>query len=125
MTEFQTELKRWQQILFQCGGDLYKTEDFTIDGEKIRFLTDWLTHLQATVQQPNGFVLPFGHKLNPIFHQLSAVATQGERWYVQASRLMPLSHGVRTVLYLTSQITFLLSVYVNDTYGFEHEFVYE
>ncbi len=125
MTEFHVELKEWQKILFQAGGDLYKTGNFTVDGEKIRFLTDWLTHLQATIEQPKGFVLPFGHHLNPVFHQLSAIATQAERWYVQTSRLMPLSHGVRLVLYLTSQIAFLLSVYVNDTYGFEHEFVYE
>ncbi len=125
MDDFKKEMKRWQQILFQCGGDLYITNGFNVTGKEVTFLKEWLSRLESTVKQPKNFVLPSGHQLNPLFHQISAIVTQGERWFVQASKLTPLSDGVRTVLYLSSQIAFLLSLYVNEAYGYDHEYVYE
>lgn len=124
LSRFDDELKRWQQILFQSGGDLYRMTDFHIGEEQLSFLNNWAHQLEKEVHRPEGFVLPGGHPLNPLFHQLSAVVTQGERWFVIACTRTPLSHGVRSVLYMSSRIAFLLSIYVNEINGYDHEYVY-
>ncbi|OIJ15283.1 hypothetical protein BKP35_05400 [Anaerobacillus arseniciselenatis] len=52
MDDFKEEMKRWQQILFQCGGDLYITNDFNVTGKEVTFLKEWLSRLE-----PKNFVL--------------------------------------------------------------------